>query len=163
MDPPRVESILQSRQILRCDEKHGGIICLMCNTGFPLKRVSLHVRNEHHIPKVIYDPILESFKRKTILTEDWKHLPLPADDKLPIEGLRVKSGYFCTGCGHRSINYEVMKKHLKCAGEVNQVHLQCWNPNRAHKYWIVRNMEIDVPNPPVSQSGSFQFQYFLTI
>jgi hypothetical protein len=109
------------------------LICLTCNKGFPLKRVPLHLSREHHISKTIYDPILQSFIRETTLTTDWKDLPLPPDNILPIEELLIKSGFFCTGCGHRTTSYEIAKDHFKCAGEVRQVQLQCWNRTSASK------------------------------
>ena len=157
MNPPsRLDSILQPHQLLRYNEEYGVIICLTCNKGYPLKYIGVHLGCEHHITQSQYNPILQSFNCKTMLAEDWKDLPPPPDDILSIEGLLVMPGYFCTGCGHWTMSYDIMKNHLKCADEVCQVQLQYWNrnspsrnPTAMSRYWIVTNPSVDSDNSSV--------------
>ncbi len=99
------------------------------------------------------------------MAEDWENLHHPSDGSAPIEGLKIRTGYACSVCGHRTTSHQIAKEHLKCGG-LHQVHLQCWNVSGAPKFWIItpalRQMETAADTPFTSQAGSF-FSDFLMI
>ena len=144
-----MDSVLQHRPLLRCEPEYGAIVCLTCNNGFPKTRIARHLRDTHHFSIDVYAPILESFRQQhgEALADDWSKLKLsrPADGSASIEGLKVRPGYACTGCEHRTTGDYVVKGHSKCARAFRRVDLQCWNMNGAPAYWIV----VAPPPPPV--------------
>ena len=129
--------LLENRPLIRCEPAYGAIVCLTCNNGFPLKKVSRHLRDAdaHHYAKSLYSSTVQSFGRE-IQTEDWKDLSRPIDGSTLIEGLKVRKGHLCTGCGHRTTSDQTAHGHLKC-GPTRPVDLQCWNRNGAPEFWIV--------------------------
>lgn len=135
MNHSEIDPVIERRPLLRCELEYGAIICLECNNGFPSKRIALHFSKTHRISKKLYDPILRSLRHET-LAQDWENLRHPPHGLTPIEELKVRAGYACTRCDHRTISDEVAKGHLKC-GQLHRVHLQCWNRSSARTYWTV--------------------------
>src|SRR5215471_2802444 len=105
----------------------------------------------------VYIPILSSFNHMPVAA-DWGNLRCPSDESAPIEGLTVRPGYHCTGCGHRTTSEKIAKRHSKCDGWIRQVNLQCWNPKGdgiARVYWIVASpQEPAADRPSTMQAGS---------
>jgi Orsellinic acid/F9775 biosynthesis cluster protein D len=156
MDHPDANTLLQTRPLLRCESQHGALICLTCNNGFPLSRVRDHLSARHHYPKKLYEPAIQAFKHEA-LADDWKDLLHPVNGMTPIEGLKMRPGFTCTGCGHLTINDKVARGHSKCGGEIRQVDLQRWNSRGAPSYWIVTHTE-----PTLTGSSIFDC-FFLMI
>jgi Orsellinic acid/F9775 biosynthesis cluster protein D len=130
------ECILQKRPVLHFERKYGALVCLECNNGFPRKAIIKHFRVKHKFKCDTYRPILKAFAREP-LAKDWKDLRRPADGSAPIEGLRMRVGYVCTACHHRTTSEEIADDHLKCGGQVLHVLLQCWNSSGDGAYWVV--------------------------
>ena len=128
--------VLKNRPLLRCEPGYGAIICLTWNNAFPKTSIIHHLRRSHHILADLYRPILESFQHEA-LAEDWLNLSRPADGSTPIEGLKIRPGYACMGCGFRITSDHVIKGHSKCGRQVHQVLLQCWNLQDDAVYWII--------------------------
>jgi hypothetical protein len=158
--------LLENRPLLRCEPEHGAVICLTCNNGYPLKRVSRHLTSSHHFPKSLYSSIIQSFEAE-IHTEEWKDLSHPIDGSTPIEGLQVRDGYVCMTCGFRTTGDENARKHLKC-GPMHRVHLQCWNRSSASKCWIVAPPPtpmhaVTADGPIALQTGMIHFLFIFYI
>ena len=135
MNHSEVDSIIEHHPLLRCEPKYGAIVCLECNNDFPSKRIALYLSKTHRISKKLYGPILQSLRQET-LAQDWENLHHPSHGSTPIEGLKVRMGYTCMRCDHRTTSDGVARGHLKCK-QLHRVHLQCWNPSAARKYWTV--------------------------
>src|SRR5208282_3455008 len=114
----------------------------------------IHLNHRHGFTIDLYGRILRPFEREA-LAEDWKNLRRPSDESAPIEGLKIRTGYACTGCGHRTISPYIAKGHWKCGGQVRRVHLQCWNSQGTPAYWIVTPSAQDPVTANGSQAGSF--------
>jgi hypothetical protein len=155
--------ILDNAPLLRCELQHGAIVCLKCNNGFPWIRIARHLAERHQLSSHLYQPILESLQHE-ILAQDWKNLTHPSDESAPIEGLRLRTGYVCTGCGHKTTSDKIASSHSKCDGQVRRVHLQRWNINGASALWIVATPPLPEPtrsaavnDPSPSSAGSLPF------
>ena len=133
---PDRDSLPTLRPLVRCEPRYRALICLECESAFPITRIARHFRTYHRYPIGLYGSILDSFKHD-MLAEDWRDISYPPDWNAPIEGLRVRNGYTCTGCGARTTSDDKSKDHSKCEGAIKPVCLQCWNRTGAKKYWIV--------------------------
>jgi hypothetical protein len=165
------DPVLENSPLLRCEPEYGAIVCFKCNNGFPWSPIIRHLSAGHHISNKIYGPVLDSLPREN-LANDWENLRLPSNRSAPIEGLRIRTGYVCTGCGHKTTSDQIAKSHLKCGGQVDQVHLQCWNISSASAFWIVapppppppeptRFAAVNDPSTTPSSAGSFHSRVFL--
>lgn len=152
MDPPDSDSLLKIRPLLCCERQYWGLICLTCNNGFPLSPIRDHLKR-HHFPKKLYEPAVQSLEHE-VLAKDWKDLPHPINGLAPIEGLKLRAGFVCTGCEQLSITDQIGRGHSKCGGEIRQVDLQCWNPSPqgAPSYWSVAHTETST-GPMVSSAS----------
>jgi len=132
-------SLLTERPLVRCEHRYGVMICLQCGSAFPKTRMAVHFRVYHHYRFDVYRSILESIKREgtDALVECWKDLQYPQDRSPPTEGLKIHNGFACTGCGTKTTNNKIAKDHFKCAGNVIEARLQCWNIARAQRYGTV--------------------------
>src|SRR5947207_4237711 len=122
---PSGATVLETRPLVRAEPEYGALVCLTCNNGFPRKRIVRHLNGRHGFKIDIYGPILNTFKREAV-AEDWENLCRPSDELAPIEGLKIRTGYACSVCGHKTTSDRIAREHLKC-GELRRVHLQCWN------------------------------------
>lgn len=155
---PEPGPVLQERPLLRSEPRYGALVCLQCNNGFPRGPILIrHLRRQHRLKADVYRPALRPFEHEP-LAEDWNHLGRPPDESAPIEGLEMRRGFACIRCNHLTTSEDVIRGHLKCGeGQIRRVHLQCWNPSGADKYWIVTPS----PSPPAadgslpSHAGSF--------
>ena len=120
------EPILEDGPLLRCEPEYDAIICFKCNNDFLNSQIITHL-NKHHITHKLYGPILATFPRE-MLANDWENLGRPSNGSAPIEGLKVRSGYACIGCDILTTSEELSRTHLKSCGQIDRVHLQCWNP-----------------------------------
>ena len=162
-----MEPVLENRPLIRCEPQYGAIVCLTCNNAFPKTSIARHLRDTHHFRIDLYRPILESIHKQhgKTLADDWSKLKLsrPIDGSAPIEGLKIRPGYACTGCEHRTTGDYVVRGHSNCARAFRRVDLQCWNMNGAPAYWIVCPSQ----EPPIvngsSQAGTFAFSDFIFI
>ena len=162
-----MDSVLENRPLIRCESEYDVIVCLICNNGFPKTRIARHLRDTHHFRIDVYGPALEPFcqqekkekkkkKKETPAANDWlklKHSRL-ADGTAAIEGLKIRPGYACTGCRHRTTGDFVVKGHSNCARAFRRVDLQCWNMNGAPAYWIVVAPPPPAPPAPVGSTGA---------
>jgi len=132
-------SLLTERPLLRCEHQYGALIWLQCESAFPTSRIGFHFTRHHHYPPKIYRKILQPFDRHWhSLAENWDDLWYSEEWMVPIEELKVRAGYACMECGARTTNKATARKYYsKCAGDVVQAHLQCWNKTGALKYWTV--------------------------
>jgi hypothetical protein len=145
--------VLENRSLLRCEPEYGALVCLTCNNAFPRNRIVVHLNHRHGFTIDLYGRILRPFEHET-LAEDWGNLRRPFDGSAPIEGLKIRPGYTCMGCGHRTTSPYIAQKHLKCGEEVRRVDLQCCNSQGDSAYWIVIP-STQVPIANGSQVGSF--------
>jgi hypothetical protein len=159
MNHPR-PPLLPNRPLLRCEPKYGAVICLTCHNGYPLKPLSRHLQDHHHILKKDYGPIIQSLERE-IHSQDWADLSYPINGSTLIEGLQFQNGYLCTGCGHRTINDQIAQKHKKCGAAVNRVLLQCWNTNGATEYWVATRLTQVTADRETGSSHSFILMLFV--
>ena len=110
--------VLDDRPLLRGEPEYGALVCLTCNNGFPRKSIVRHLNGGHGFTIDLYRPILRSFEHET-LAEDWGDLRRPIDGSAPIEGLKVRSGFVCMGCGCKTTSGQIIKTHSKCGQMVH--------------------------------------------
>ena len=156
-------SVLTSNSLVRCEYQYGVMICLKCESAFPMTHISNHLGIYHHYPIGLYRSIFESLKR-CMLAEDWKDLQYPIDQKARIKGVNVYHGCAYTGCGARTTSNDIARDHAKCGEEIMCTHLQCWNQTAAYKYWMVTvpgdSGKITMPQLPVLVPGIFSSCFF---
>ena len=146
--------VLKDSPLVRCEPQYGAIVCLGCNNGYPWSRIASHFSHARHASSKIYEPILKTLPHET-LANDWENLRRPSDNSPPIEGLQIRVGYVCRGCDYRTTSDQTARKHSKCAGRVDQVHLQSWNPTASRTFWIVSE-----PTPSIATSSAGLFLPF---
>lgn len=138
---------------------------MTCNNGYPLSRIRIHLSKHHHFAKKLYESAVQSFEYEA-LAKDWKDLLHPSNGITPIEELKIRPGFTCTGCGYLTTSGHIIQGHSKCGGEIRQVDLQCWNSSGDPSYWTVVRPNsglITANNSLTSSIGSFYFQCFLMI
>ena len=69
------------RPFLRYKPRYRAIICLKCESAYPMSRIADHFLKYHHYPIHIYRSLLHSFKGGA-LAEDWKDLKYPTGYRL---------------------------------------------------------------------------------
>jgi hypothetical protein len=155
MNHSEPDRILETLPLLRSEPEYGALICLTCNNGYPWKRIVRHL-NTHEIKIDLYGPILKSFECED-LAKDWENIRRPVDGSAAIEGLRIRRGHVCMGCGHKTTSDSTPKKHFECGGEYRPVSLQCWNRISDPVYWIVTPPQQEPADNAsfISQAGSF--------
>ena len=126
-----VLTILEKRPSLQCEPEYGALVCLTRNNGFPRSRIVRDLNVRHSLTIDLYRP---------------------SDESAPIEGLKMRPGYACIGCGHKTTSEEIARGHLKC-GQVRRAHLQCWNTSGDGAYWIVTP-------PPAAATATINGSFF---
>ncbi|KAJ6780965.1 hypothetical protein PWT90_10273 [Aphanocladium album] len=84
-----------------------------CKTALPVQgsRPSTHLRDKHQVPLRQRKHLTNILRQLRLYSPDPANVQPRPDGSPPHPHLQVVDGYYCTSCGERNINLDILKRH----------------------------------------------------